>query len=299
MRQFLSISMAALWLTVVVAGCRLPGLRGPVSADLAKSRQLSQQGIASLERGQPQEAEAALTKAVKTCPTDPDARRYYAEALWAKNARPEAVAQLEEACRLSPEDTGLRVRLAEMYLTMGRVDLARSTVEQVIDLNPKLPAAWAIRGRTMRAAGDLRQALADFHRALGYVPDDRLVLMEIAEVYRQLHQPQRALETLQSLADTYSPGDEPQQVCYLLGLAYAALGRNDDAVDSLSMAVARDRPTPEILCRLAEAQWAAGRTSDAAAVVQQALALDPQYPPGRELFARFSTAQHAPADMRR
>lgn len=299
MRHFLSISTTAFWLIAAVAGCRLPGLRGPVSADLAKSRQLSQQGIASLERGQPQEAEAALTKAVKTCPTDPDARRYYAEALWAKNARPEAVAQLEEACRLSPEDTSTRVRLAEMHLAMGRIDLARTTAEQVIDLSPKLPAAWAIRGRTMRAAGDLRQALADFHRTLGYTPDDRQVQMEIAEVYRQLRQPQRALETLQSLADTYSPGEEPQQVCYLLGLAYAELGRFDDAVDSLSTAIVRGPPTPDILCRLAEAHWAAGRPNDATAVAQQALALDPQHPASRDLIARFSMAQQAPANVRR
>lgn len=299
MRHLLSGIATAIGLAVVLTGCRLPGLRGPVSADLAKSRQLSQQGIASLERGQPLEAETALTKAVKTCPTDPDARRYYAEALWAKNARPEAITQLEEGCRLSPEDTAMRVRLAEMYLAAGRVDLARATAERAIDLNPKLAAAWAIRGRTMRAAGDLRQALADFHRTLGYSPEDRQVQMEVAEVYRQLRQPQRSLETLQSLADTYSPGEEPQQVCYLLGLAYAELGRNEDAAESFSTAVSRGPPTPELLCRLAEAQWAIGRTGDAAMAVQQAVSLDPQYPASRELMARFSmAAQSSPANVR-
>ena len=108
------------------AGCRWAGLRDPVPASLTASRKLSSEGNELLEQKQPEKAEAKLAEAVKTCPTDCDARRYYAEALWLRNARPEAVAQLEEACRLSP-DSDLRVRLAEMYLEMGRLEEAGAT----------------------------------------------------------------------------------------------------------------------------------------------------------------------------
>ena len=38
-----------------------------------------------------------------------------------------------------------------------------------------------------------------------------------------MNHPERALETLQSLADCYTPAEEPQQVLYLSGLAYLAL----------------------------------------------------------------------------
>ena len=90
------------------------------------------------------------------------------------------------------------------------------------------------------------QALADLHRAAGYDPSDRQVIGETAAVYRSLGQPQRALESMQSLLDTYSPGEEPQQVLYWTGLDYMALRRYDDAVTSLTTAVSRDRPTPDI-----------------------------------------------------
>jgi len=209
-------------LAVVLSGCQMPGREGAVSRSLATCRHLSQQGVAALEREQVQQAETLLGKAVAACPIDPEARRHYAEALWRGGARPEAITQLDEACRLASEDATLRVRLAEMHLLVGQLEPARQSAQQALDLNPKLPAAWAIRGRVMLVGGQPQEALADFHRALGYAPGDRQILLEVAELYRQLSWPQRALATLHSLADTYSPGEEPQQVLYLMGLAYTA-----------------------------------------------------------------------------
>ena len=149
----------------------------------------------------------------------------------------------------------------------------------------------------MRAAGDLRQALADYQRALGYVPYDQHVLLEVAELYRQMNQPQRALETLQNLADTYNtPAEEPQQVLYLMGLAYVALRRYDDGVESFAAAAARDSPPPEILYQLAQAQWLAGHAAEAAATAQRVLAMDPRHQPSRELLDRHGLA-NAPAPI--
>jgi tetratricopeptide (TPR) repeat protein len=206
---------------------------------------------------------------------------------------------LEEACRLAPEEPSLRVRLAEMYLAMGKVDLARLSAEHAIALRPRLAAAWAIRGRVMRAMGDLRQALADDHRALGYAPDDRQILLEIADLYHQVHQPQRALETLSAVTETYASGEESQQLLYLLGVTYTALKRYDDAAASLALAATRDRPTPDILYRLAEAQWLGGRPGDASVSLGQALALDPRHQPSRELLTRIEIAQRTAPEVRR
>ena len=177
---FVILLQACLW---PVAGCQWAGLRDPVPATLTASRKLSSEGNEFLEQKQPEKAEAKLAAAVKTCPTDCDARRYYAETLWLRNARPEAVAQLEEACRLST-DSDLRVRLAEMYLEMGQLDEAEHNIDLALSRNLKLAAAWRVRGRVMRCRGDQLlaagdrgqarayyfQALTDLHRAAGYDP---------------------------------------------------------------------------------------------------------------------------------
>jgi tetratricopeptide (TPR) repeat protein len=292
---------ACLW---PAAGCQWVGLRDPVPDALKVSRNLSSEGNELMEQKQPELAEAKLAEAVKTCPTDCDARRYYAEALWLRNARSEAVAQLEEACRLSP-DSDLRVRLAEMYLEMGRVDKAEQNVDQVLSRNFKLEAAWRVRGRVFRCVGDrlqaagnrdqaqaaYYQALADLHRAAGYDDKDRQVIGETAAVYRSLGQPQRALESMQGLLDTYSSGDEPQLVLYQAGLDYMTLGRYDDAIASLNTALSRGRPTPELLCSLGEAHYRNGRSDKAAAALQHALAIDPQHVPSQKLLYQIQVAQ--------
>ncbi len=277
-----------------LAGCRLPGRDGPVSQSLAESRNLSRQGVAAMERGEQQQAEALLAKAVKVCPSDPEARRNYAETLWMHGSQTEAIAQMEEVARNGCEDATFWTRLAEMYLAAGRADAAGQSVQQALDLDPKLASAWAVRGRVMRASGQPRQALADYLRALGYAPGDRKILIEVAELYHQLDQPERALQTLQVLADSYAPGEEPQQVLYLSGMAYSALGRPGDAMESFSAALIRDKPTPEILFRLGEAELLAGHQDEALNVLQQALALDPKHQPSRELLNRIELARRLP-----
>ena len=244
-----------------------------------------------MERGQQQQAESLLAQAVQVCPADPEARRNYAETLWHHGARSEAIVQMEEAARYAGEDAAFWTRLSEMYLAVDRLDAAQASVQQALDIDPKLASAWAIRGGVMRASGQPRQALADYLRALGYTPGDRKTLLEAAELYRQLDQPERALQTLQALADSYAPGEEPQQVLFLTGLAYTGLGRDNDAVDSLSAALLRDKPTPEILYRLAEAELLAGHPDQADAAVQQALVMQPQHQPSRDLLNRIQMAR--------
>lgn len=284
---------------LTVPGCRLPGTEGPVPKKLATCRELSQKALAAAEQGHDEQAEALLEKALRTCPVDYEARRHYAEILWKRGAKNEAIAQLEEAVRLMDQDPAIRVRLAEMQLDRGFVAEAQETAEEALDLDPKLASAWTVRGRTMLAAGRKTQALADFHRALGFAPGDRQILLEVAELYRRSNQPQRALASLQALADTYNPGEEPQSVLRLTASAYKALGRYEDAVESLAAAVIRESPTAELFFELGNAELLAGRPAAAAAAAEQALRLQPDHRPTQRLLQQLQVARQNGPTIRR
>lgn len=274
---------------VVGSGCRLLHPPQPVEKVLLASRQLSRQALSALSQQQWDQALAFSEQAVKTCPADLDARHVYAEALWANGRREEAVQQLEEVLRLAPEDAVIYARMAEMHLVLGRIGLARQYANQAIERNPQLTEAWVVRARTAREVGDFRSALADYHRALTYTPHHPEVLLEVAEVYRAMNQPDRALATLHRLADTYSPGEEPPQVLYLQGLAYLSLNRAQEAAEVLALAIQRGGASADGLYQLAQAEAATGQLLRAQQTLQQALALDPNHAPSRQLLAQLES----------
>lgn len=280
-------------------GCRLPGRDGPVPRSLVISRQLTQQGLSALDRNDWRRAEPLLAQAVETFPQDAEARRHYATALWQAGRRREALLQITEALELAPDDSTLLSRAAEMRLAAGDSAEAAELVDRALDVDPRNPAVWRLRGRLRLQAGALREALADYQRSLADQPDDRDALLDVAEIYRRLNQPARALASLQSLSDGYPPGEEPPQVLYLLGLAYGALGRNGDAIDSFSAARDRGPSSPELLFRLAEAQWTAGRVADAEQNVSRALALSPRHPGSLALMKRMRLAGRGDQPTRR
>lgn len=285
-------------LATMLAGCRLPGTHGAESSSLLACRQLSQQGVSAMERQQWQKAEELLAEAVETCRTDAEARRHHAEALWNCNDQARAISEMAEAVRMLPDDPALRVRLAEMQSASGQLAMAYRGAELAIDMDPHLSAAWALRGRVMTRSGQPRQALADYQRALSYDPHNRQLLLEIAELYRQLDQPQLALVSLQNLADTHPPGEEPQDVLQLAGMAYMAMGRYSEAASCFNQACQRQPPDAEILTQLAEAQWRAGHGAAARHAAQQALTMQPDHAQAlallEELDGRTATAPAAP-----
>lgn len=287
------------WLFVAACcGCNLIGGQPPVSKQEAASRQLSQRGISLLEQGDWTRGEQQLSDAIKACPDDPEPHHHYAEALWHRGDKAGALAQMLEAIRLNGEDPQLMVRAGEMSLELGRKDEASKLADEAIRLNPRFGAAWCLRGRVAELNGLMDEALADLNRALQYQHDDRRALFLVAEWYRQQGRADRALCTLESLRDCYAPGEEPQQVLVLEGLAFTALHRYDDAAEVYAVALSRDPPSLELHDRLAEAQLLGGRPREAAGTMYQALTLDPNHAPSRALAERIDLASRS-TDARR
>lgn len=235
---------------------------GPVPQDLAVARRLSNEGLSAADRNDLVHAESLLERAVKSCPTDIDARRHYADVLWRRGERMEAVAQISEALRLSPGEVALCLDGGQMYMELGLLDDADRLAAEAVGVAPGSAAAWHLRGQVALARGRADEALADFHRALAIEPEDRDVLLDTAEVYRRLGRPQRCLATLAILGETYGPNQTPAHVLALEGQAHEAAGRPLDALESYRQAVARGGATPDLEARVAALSAAAAGGSD-------------------------------------
>jgi tetratricopeptide (TPR) repeat protein len=196
-------------------GCRLVPRRDPVPEELAAARRLCNQGLCAADEQDLARAETLLERAVNSCPTDIDARQHYADVLWKRGSKVEAVAQITKALELSPADVGLCLQGGRMYMDLGLLDDADRLSDDAVLNAPQSAEAWHLHGQVALARGRPADALADFHRALAVAPDDRKVLRDTAEIYRMLDRPQRALATLAILGETYGPNQVPAEVLAL------------------------------------------------------------------------------------
>ena len=102
--------------------------------------------------------------------------------------------------------------------------------------------------------------------------------MAVAQVYQRHGRSQRALATIQSLSESYPPGEEPAELLYWHGMAFASLGRHSQAVQHFAMAESRGMQSADLQFRLAESHHLAGERGAAAAALDRAMYLDPDHP---------------------
>jgi Flp pilus assembly protein TadD len=255
---------SGLWSAVVVvavvclvSGCRLVTRRNQAPG-LADARRLSHEGLSAIDRQDLARAEALLARAVKACPVDVDARRHYADLLWRRGERMQAVSQIAAALELAPDDPGLCVTGGRMYLQMGLLSDAERLAKEAARLAPRSADAWHLHGQLAMARGQFGSAVEDFHRGLALMPDHPGLLEDAAEAYLRLDRPRRALATLAILGETRGSAQLPTRVLVMEAAAQEQLGRTDDAIDGYRRVVTRDDAPPAAAARLAALEAATG-----------------------------------------
>ena len=254
-------------------------------------KQLSLQGIDAQQRNQWERAETLFAAAILKSPSDERARYGYAEALWQRGLWQESVAQMEESVRLSAGDPQRRVRLGQMYRSIGDLAKARSQAEQAIATNSRLASAWALRGQVSQAQGNRGAALADYHQALSHEAGQPDVQLAIAEIYAQDGKPQRALATLQALGATNPGGHLAAEIAIREAKALHAMNRRDDACRLLAQAAQRSDAQIEIFHELVNMQLAAGDIIAARGTLEAGINRFPQHLGLRNLAQELSPSR--------
>ena len=261
--------------------------RNSEDATRLESRQLTLRGKAALQQQRWQEAEDVLSQAVKVEPQSVQAHAQYAQALWNRDDRQQALSHMREAIRLSGGDPQLMVQLGQMQLTEKQLSAAAQSASIAVRARPHSASAHALRAKVLHQQGNLEDALAGYYRALSLQPDYPDVQTRVAEIYQQTQRPQRSLTMLSSLVDRYPPGEVPQRVLQLQGLALKSLGRYDDAIEQFVQAGQQEAMTAELFYQLAESHWLAGDQGNAQLAVQEVLQLAPQHAAGLQLQKRL------------
>jgi len=247
-------------LCVTSVGCRVWNRTHVTSAETIASRQFVQRAAEFLEQHDVENAESQLLDALNANPANTEARAMLAETLWKQGEKEKATLQMEKVVA-SPEVTPEQViRLAQMYFEQKDFLKAQKYVSLAFRYDNSLSAAWLLQGEIYEVQSRNEDALATYHQAAFYEPENSEIQLKIATTYLKLGKPQRALETVQNARMKGSAEDAPSEMLLCESQALTDLNRLNDAMRLLTIANQKDPENIKIQTALAQFQPVQGPT---------------------------------------
>lgn len=283
-------------LLLLICGCNSLRARRQ-TRELAHARQNSLRGAEKLQQNKLQEAEILFTEALRRSSVDERAQAGMAEVLWQRGEYTQATQHMTQAAAISGGNPDTLVRLGEMNLQQGQLGEALSQADAALESQRRHAGAWALRGKVLHQQQHLEEAMSCYHRALSDQPNLSDVQIALAELYRELGRPQRALATLDAMTDGQSREQISPQAWMLKGLALADLGEQSAAKNCFKDAAlcCRDDAT-DLLLAVAQTQIDTGDFSEARMCLGRVFRHDPYNPQAQQLHAVLE--QHARVEGR-
>jgi tetratricopeptide (TPR) repeat protein len=184
-------------------------------------------------RNEPEKAEDVLRGILKADGENEAAVEQLTQLLLDEGKNGEAVRLLESitARQSSPSLLDL---LGDAYTQGHDLAKAEAAYRKAMDLDPAELSHQRGLGQTLLAEDKYQEALTVYQKLVEAAPDDADVYLRIAQIYRELHQMDKAEDNLVK-ARQYAPGS--LEVMYNEAMLYQAEGRFDDAIRVLSDAV--------------------------------------------------------------
>ncbi len=215
------------------------------------------------------EAEALFRRVLQINPKSAAAHLSLGQALAVQNKVADAIEQYQAAEALSPQDVGLKVDLARLYVGSGQFEKAVSALEAIPE--SRFPVeAIPVKAASLIAVGRRGDAV----RLLAQAKSSPATELDLAEVFLDGKLPEEALRSLEIAAATLK--HRPARFYYLKGRALAATGETEQALADLREALAEDPKDSDALVALAEIYSGENKHSDAVAALEKAQALNPE-----------------------
>ena len=178
-------------------------------------------------------AEQVLRSILKADPENEPAVEQLTQLLMDEGKSAEAVTLLEGITAHSPSPVLLDL-LGDAHTQAHDLEKAEKAYRKAVELDPSELSHQRGLGQTLLAEEKYPEALKVFEKLSDVMPDDSDVYLRIAQIYRELHQLDKAEQNLVK-ARQYAPGS--LEVMYNEAMLYQAQGRFEDAIRVLSNAV--------------------------------------------------------------
>jgi tetratricopeptide (TPR) repeat protein len=178
-------------------------------------------------------AEQVLRGILKNDPENEPAVEQLTQLLMDQGKSPEAVTLLEGITAHSPSPVLLDL-LGDAHTQAHNLAKAEEAYRKAVEIDPSELSHQRGLGQTLLAEEKYPEALKVYEKLSDVMPDDSDVYLRIAQIYRELHQLDKAEQNLVK-ARQYAPGS--LEVMYNEAMLYQAQGRYEDAIRVLSDAV--------------------------------------------------------------
>lgn len=179
------------------------------------------------------QAEGVLRGILKSDPDNEAGVEQLTQLLLDQGRSADAVALLENVTGKTSSPTLLDL-LGDAYTQTKDLAKAEGAYRKAVEIDPSELSHQRGLGQTLLAEEKYPEALKVYQRLADLMPDDSDVYLRIAQIYRELHQLDKAEQTL-TKARQFAPGS--LDVMYNEAMLYQAQGRNEDAIRVLSEAV--------------------------------------------------------------
>ena len=227
-----------------------------------------------------------------------EAAAIYTEKL---DAPAKAIPALEKALSLDPKDKGLRARLATGLRTAGRLDEARTILDDLVAgygrrRSPERAAAHVELARVYQAEGKLDDAMAAMEQAGKMDVKNAAIQKELAEMARAAGQGDKAERTYRALllvVRRQPPGDDEaavgqSEVLFELSKLAAERGEADQAKELLESAIDAATQSDVEVRRLRRSLLAHGEPETVRRVLEMRLEASDDAPSQARLLANLA-----------
>jgi tetratricopeptide (TPR) repeat protein len=224
------------------------------------------------------------------------ARRNLAHSLELVHDYVRALAILDEALELSPDDPVTLATKGDLLVSMGQYQSAVTIYDQALKLDENNSSIWQLRGWALQYQGPshLDAALASYEKATALKPDNMWAQKGIGNMLRLTGRPQEAKEKFLWIVDQMLAAEKVDEADYsLLSWCYYSLGNYEEALQYLTWATNRDFEVISDHFDLALCNLCLGKEEEAVEQYKQVLTRLRQ----RQTAARFDPLTVALTDL--